>query len=85
MGSAGYAGVLVGIGWFLGANFRQGLAYLGAFSWLVFVLVAVGGIALWIVKRRRDRRIIAEEAEEFEAEHGGRIGQTSEIDVDDHA
>ncbi len=36
VGSMGYAGILVGIGWFLGANFEQGLAYLGAFSWLVF-------------------------------------------------
>jgi membrane-associated protein len=85
VGSAGYAGILVGIGWFLGANFRQGLAYLGAFSWLVFVLVVAGGIVLWIAKRRHDRRVIHEEAAEFETEHGGRIGQASESSDDDDA
>jgi membrane protein DedA with SNARE-associated domain len=81
VGSMGYAGLLVGIGWFLGANFRQGLAYLGAFSWLVFALVVVGGIALWTYKRRHDRRMIAEEAAGFESEHGGRLGEESEDDA----
>jgi len=85
VGSVGYAGLLVGIGWFLGANFRQGLAYLGAFSWLVFAVVAAGGIALWIGKRRHDRRMIAGESAEYEAEHGGRLGQESEESADDHS
>jgi len=74
VGSAGYAAILVGIGWFLGANFRQGLAYLGAFSWLVFALIVVGGILLWVGKRRHDRRMVAEQAADYEAEHGGRLG-----------
>jgi membrane protein DedA with SNARE-associated domain len=85
VGSMGYAGLLVGIGWFLGANFRQGLAYLGAFSWLVFLIVAVGGVGLLIYKRRHDRRMIAEEAAEYESEHGGRIGQTPKDAADDDA
>jgi membrane-associated protein len=87
VGSVGYAGLLIGIGWFLGANFRQGLAYLGAFSWLVFFAIVVGGIALWIGKRRHDRRLLATEAAEFESEHGGRIGQVSDREdaTDDHA
>jgi membrane protein DedA with SNARE-associated domain len=85
VGSMGYAGLLVGIGWFLGANFRQGLAYLGAFSWLVFAVVVVGGGALLVYKRRHDRRMILAEAADFESEHGGRIGDTSEDDADDHA
>ena len=77
VGSAGYAAILVGIGWFLGANFRQGLAYLGAFSWIVFALIVVGGIFLWVGKRRHDRRMVAERAADFEAEHGGRHGATA--------
>jgi len=76
LGSVGYAGLLVGIGWFLGANFRQGLAYLGAFSWFVFALIIVVGIALWVGKRRHDRRLLRTEAAEYEIEHGGRLGQT---------
>ena len=70
IGSLGYSGVLVGIGWFLGANFRQGLAYLGAFSWLVFGIVLAGAIALWVGKRRHDRRLLAREAAEWETQHG---------------
>jgi membrane-associated protein len=85
VGSMGYAGLLVGIGWFLGANFRQGLAYLGAFSWLVFALIVAGGIVLWIGKRRHDRRMISTEAAEYESEHGGRLGRAPEGDTDDHA
>ena len=84
VGSAGYAAILVGIGWFLGANFRQGLAYLGAFSWAVFALIVVGGILLWIGKRRHDRRMVAERAADFEAEHGGRLG-SGDADSDDAA
>jgi membrane-associated protein len=85
VGSMGYAGLLVGIGWFLGANFRQGLAYLGAFSWLVFAVVVVVGTVLLVYKRRHDRRMILEEAADYESEHGGRIGDTSGDDADDHA
>lgn len=75
LGSAVYAGLLVGIGWFLGARFQQGLKYLGAFSWLVFVGVAIGMVGLWWGKRQRDRRLIATQSAEFEAEHGGRLGE----------
>ena len=85
VGSVGYAGLLVGIGWFLGANFRQGLAYLGAFSWVVFAGIAVSVIALWIGKRRHDRKMIAEESAEYETEHGGRLGQESKKGADDHS
>jgi membrane protein DedA with SNARE-associated domain len=85
VGSIGYAGLLVGIGWFLGANFRQGLAYLGAFSWIVFAAIVVGGIFLWIGKRRHDRKLLSVEAAEWESEHGGRLGQASEGDADDDA
>jgi membrane-associated protein len=85
VGSVGYAGLLVGIGWFLGANFRQGLAYLGAFSWLVFAVIVVVGIALWIGKRRHDRRLLSIEAAEFENEHGGRLDQSPKDGPDDHA
>jgi len=73
VGSAMYAGILVAIGWFLGANFRAGLKYLGAFGWVVFVVAVVAAIVLWRRKRARDRRVMAEEAAEFEAEHG-RLG-----------
>jgi len=85
VGSVGYAGLLVGIGWFFGANFRQGLAYLGAFSWLVFAIIVVGAAALWIAKRRHDRRLLKQEAAEYEAEHGGRLGEAAKGEVDDHS
>lgn len=68
IGSAAYAAVLVGVGWFLGANFQAGLKYLGAFSWLVFAGVAIAGAVLWTIKRRRDERQIAELDAEFDAE-----------------
>jgi len=84
VGSLGYSGILVAIGWFLGANFRQGLAYLGAFSWLVFAIIAVAGIALWVGKRRHDRRLLTREAAEFETEHG-RIRDASGERTDDHS
>ncbi len=41
IGAVLYAGILVALGWFLGENFRQGLKYFGAFSWLMFVVVIV--------------------------------------------
>jgi membrane-associated protein len=85
VGSVGYAAILVGIGWFLGSNFRQGLAYLGAFSWLVLAIIFVGGIVLWIGKRRHDRKMLSAGAADFESEHGGRLGQAPEDDADDHA
>ena len=85
VGSIGYAGILVGIGWFLGANFRQGLAYLGAFSWLVFAVIVIGGIALWIGKRRHDRKLLNREAAEYESEHGGKLGEEPREDADDDA
>ena len=76
VGSAGYAAVLVGVGWFLGANFQAGLKYLGAFSWIVFTAVAVIGAVLWTLKRRRDKRQVIELDAEFDAEHVGRsIGE----------
>lgn len=70
VGSAGYAAILVAIGWFLGANFRAGLKYLGAFGWVVFVVAIALLIVAWRAKRGRDARIVSEEAAEFEAEHG---------------
>ena len=82
VGSIGYAGILVGIGWFLGANFRQGLAYLGAFSWMVFVAIVIGGIALWVGKRRHDRRLLTREAAEYETVHGGKLGEEPQEDAD---
>ncbi|MDR3687159.1 MAG: DedA family protein [Coriobacteriia bacterium] len=65
IGAIGYSAALVGVGWFLGANFRVGLKYFGAVSWVGFAIVAVG-VALWIAKRRHDRRLVARNAEEFE-------------------
>jgi membrane protein DedA with SNARE-associated domain len=85
VGSVGYAGLLVAIGWFLGANFRQGLAYLGAFSWLVFAMIVVGGVALWVFKRRHDRRLLNREAAEYESEHGGRMDDAPKERPDDHS
>lgn len=63
-----YASVLVGVGWFLGENFRVGLKFFGAFSWLALVLVVGAGATLWYGKRRRDKRIVATNAEAFEEE-----------------
>ena len=62
--AVGYSAILVGVGWFLGANFQVGLKYFGAVSWVGFAIVAVG-VALWFAKRRHDRRLVAENAEEF--------------------
>ena len=64
-----YSCVLVGVGWFLGENFRVGLRYFGAVSWLLFAAVLAGGVWLWLRKRRHDQRLIAENAAEFEQEH----------------
>lgn len=67
----GYSALLVGLGWFLGQNFRVGLKYFGAFSWLLFAVLIGAGIALWVGKRRHDKRLVAENAAEFDAEHPG--------------
>jgi membrane-associated protein len=64
-----YAGVMVGVGWFLGDNFRVGLKFFGAFSWLLLVAVIAGVITITVAKRRRDKRLIAREAAAFEEEH----------------
>jgi len=82
LGAAGYAGILVGVGWFLGANFRAGLKYLGAFSWLVFVAVVIVGIVLWASKRHHDRRLIAQLDAEFDAEQGGPLSSASDDEPD---
>lgn len=67
--STGYAAALVAVGWFLGANFRAGLKYFGALSWLLFfvviVIIAMGTIG----KRRHDKRLISEKAHAHEREH----------------
>lgn len=70
IGAVLYAGILVALGWFLGANYSQGLKYFGAFSWLMFFLVVVAIIVIWQGKRRRDKRIVKREAARFEAQHG---------------
>jgi membrane protein DedA with SNARE-associated domain len=62
----GYSAILVGVGWFLGSNFRAGLKYFGAVSWVGFALVLAAGVALWMGKHRHDKRILAENAAEFE-------------------
>jgi membrane protein DedA with SNARE-associated domain len=64
-----YSCVLVGVGWFLGENFQAGLRYFGMASWLLFAAVIGVGIWLWRRKRRHDKRIIAENAAEFEGQH----------------
>jgi prolipoprotein diacylglyceryltransferase len=56
------------VGWFLGANFRVGLKYFGALSWVGFALVVGVAVALWMAKRRHDNRLVAENAAEFEEE-----------------
>ena len=56
IGAVLYAGILVALGWFLGENFRQGLKYFGAFSWLMFIVVLVMIIVIWQGKRRRDKQ-----------------------------
>ena len=68
--SFGYACVLMAVGWFLGENFQAGLKYFGAFSWLLFLVVVVVIAVLLTGKRKHDRKLLAEEAAAFEAEHG---------------
>jgi membrane protein DedA with SNARE-associated domain len=70
IGAVLYAGILVALGWFLGENFRQGLKYFGAFSWLMFIIVIIVIVVIWQGKRRRDKRVIKRQAALFEAEHG---------------
>ena len=70
LASVGYAGILLAAGWFLGANFRAGLKYFGAFSWVAFLAVLVAAVVAWRSKRRHDAKLLAERAAEFEAEHG---------------
>jgi membrane-associated protein len=70
LASAGYAGILLAVGWFLGANFRAGLQYFGAFSWVAFLAVVALVAFAWRSKLRHDAKLIAERAAEFEAEHG---------------
>jgi len=83
VGSAGYAAILVAVGWFLGANFQAGLKYFGAFSWLLFVVVAVAGIGLFVAKRRHDTRLVAENAAEFIEEHPDQAARMAEETDDD--
>lgn len=68
LAAVGYSTVLVAAGWFLGENFRVGLKYFGALSWVGFVLVVAAVIVLWVGKRRHDKRLVAENAAEFEEE-----------------
>jgi len=84
VGSLAYGAILVAVGWFLGANFKVGLKYFGAFSWLLFVALAAVGIALFVGKRRHDRKLVAENAAEFEAEHPEEAAQIAEA-IDDDA
>jgi membrane-associated protein len=73
--AAGYSGILVGVGWFLGENFRAGLRYFGAVSWLMFAALVAAGLWLWWRKRRHDQRLIAENAAEFKEEHTDDVGE----------
>ncbi len=70
IGAVLYAGILVALGWFLGANFQQGLRYFGAFSWIMFIVVLVAIVVGWQGKRRRDKRVVRRQAARFETEHG---------------
>ena len=62
VGSILYSAILVGVGWFFGANFQAGLKYLGAFSWLGFILVIVAIVGALLAKRRHDKRMVLREA-----------------------
>jgi membrane-associated protein len=84
VGSFAYGAILVAVGWFLGANFKVGLKYFGAFSWLLLVVLAAIGVALFVGKRRHDRRLLAENAAEFEAEHPEEAAEIAEA-IDDDA
>lgn len=61
VGAMLYSAILVGVGWFFGSNFRAGLKYLGAFSWLGFVVVVVIIIGAIVVKRRHDKMMVLRE------------------------
>ena len=69
LASLGYAGILLAVGWFLGENFRAGLKYFGAFSWLAFVGVVAAVVLVSRGKRRHDLKLVAKNAARFEAEH----------------
>jgi membrane-associated protein len=81
VGALMYAGILIAVGWFLGANFQQGLKYYGAFSWLMFVILIVIVTVAVQGKRRRDRLVVAREAASYEAEHG-RLCSEDDADSD---
>jgi membrane-associated protein len=67
VGAMLYSAILVGVGWFFGANFRAGLKYLGAFSWLGFAVVIVVMALAIFAKRRHDRRMVLRETGLFAA------------------
>jgi len=84
IGSLGYAAILVAVGWFFGANFKAGLKYFGVFSWFLFAVIIAVGIALFVGKRRHDRRLLATSAAEFEQEHPEEAKQIAAA-IDDDA
>jgi membrane protein DedA with SNARE-associated domain len=67
VGAMFYSAILIAVGWFFGANFRAGLKYLGAFSWLGFVVVIVLIVLAILAKRRHDRRMVLRETGLFAA------------------
>jgi uncharacterized membrane protein len=69
------------VGWFLGENFRAGLKYFGAFSWVAFLAVVVAIVLAWRSKRRHDAKLLAEQAAEFEAEHGRLAPEAADEDA----
>jgi membrane-associated protein len=79
--SVGYAAILMAVGWFLGENFRAGLKYFGAFSWVAFLAVVVAIVLAWRSKRRHDAKLLAEQAAEFEAEHGRLAPEAADEDA----
>lgn len=83
--SVGYAAIIIAVGWFLGANFRAGLKYFGAFSWLLFVVLVVIVVMGARSKRRHDQRLLAEKAEEYEQEHRSDGASHERTGTDDDA
>jgi membrane protein DedA with SNARE-associated domain len=83
VGSVAYAAILVGVGWFLGANFKAGLKYFGAFSWLLFAAIVAIGVGLFLAKRRHDKRLLADNAAEFADEHPAEAARLAEVSDDD--
>lgn len=61
VGAMIYSAILIVVGWFFGENFRAGLKYLGAFSWLGFVAVIVAIVVALVLKRRHDTRMVLRE------------------------